>query len=249
MRLDQLLVEKGLVRTRSRGRDAVLRGCVEVGGKKILRPGMAVNSDAVIIFDDPASSYVSRAALKLVAALEVSRFDIQGKSCLDIGASTGGFTQVLLENGARHVVAIDVGHGQMADSVAVDLRVTNLEGINARDLEPETLAGRKIEVIASDVSFISLKLALPPALELAEPDALGIFLVKPQFEVGREHIGKGGRLRDPARGQLVAEEMKEWVNRQGSWHQAQLLPSPVTGSDGNQEYLLCARKSGNGKKS
>ena len=246
MRLDQKLVEIGHFPSRSRARDAVVRGCVHVDGKLVQRPGVAVGQDVKIQIDDPAADYVSRAALKLIAGFQASRFVVEGKSCLDIGASTGGFTQVLLEHSAAHVTAIDVGHGQMVASIADDPRVSRLEGINARDLVRETLMGREIEFIVSDVSFISLKLALPPALALAAPHAQGIFLIKPQFEAGREHVGKGGRLRDPGYGLKVAKEIAMWMDRQDGWRHTHLLLSPIVGSDGNQEYLLCARKSGNG---
>jgi 23S rRNA (cytidine1920-2'-O)/16S rRNA (cytidine1409-2'-O)-methyltransferase len=246
MRLDQMLANRGFVQSRSRARDAVLRGCVKVNGVVINRPGQKVSDESTIVLDDPASAYVSRAALKLVAAIEACHMNVSDKTCLDIGASTGGFTQVLLEKGARHVIAIDVGHGQMAPVIAGNPAVSNLEGINARELTRETLDGRKIEIIVSDVSFISLKLALPPALELAEPGSVGVFLVKPQFEAGREHIGKGGLLREPAMGLQVARDLKNWIDSQAGWRHTHLLPSPVTGSDGNQEYLLCAGKNTDG---
>ncbi len=246
MRLDQLLTDRKIVRSRSRARDAILRGCVKVDGVIIKRPSQKIADGADIVLDDPASSYVSRAALKLLEGLERSGFNVKGKTCLDIGASTGGFTQVLLERGATHVVAIDVGHAQMVARIANHPDVTSLEGINARDLDRKTMHGHKIEFIVSDVSFISLRLALPPALDLAEPGARGIFLVKPQFEAGRDHIGKGGLLRDPSLGLKVAEELKNWIDTQAGWQHTLILPSPVTGGDGNQEYLLCARKRAHG---
>ncbi len=242
MRLDQLLAQKGLVRSRSRARDAIMRGCVEVDGIAVKRPGQAVGLDANITIQDPASKYVSRAALKLIAGLQLSNIDIRAKTCLDLGASTGGFTQVLLENGAKHVVAIDVGHGQMAQEIAGDERVTNLENVNAREISINTLAGHKIDIIVSDLSFISLKLALPPSLRLAEAGAKGIFLVKPQFEAGKGQIGKGGILRNSAMALSVAEGLRDWLDDQPGWQHTHLLPSPVTGSDGNQEFLLCAGK-------
>lgn len=253
MRLDQMLVQRNLVQSRARGRDAVLRKCVRVNGVVAKRPGQNVADTDAISIDDPASEYVSRAALKLLAALELGRLDVRGKNCLDIGASTGGFTQVLLEKGAAHVTAIDVGHGQMAEKIAADPRVTNLEGINARDLDcaniglnsAENTRGRKIEVIVSDVSFISLKLALPPALELAVSGALGIFLVKPQFEAGRKNIGKGGLLKDPKMAQIIADDLRDWLDCQPQWHHTGLLPSPIIGGDGNREFLLCGRKTEN----
>ena len=251
MRLDKMLVQLELVHSRSRGRDAILRKRVWVNGIIAKGPGQKVSDKDDISIDDPASDYVSRAALKLLSAFDVCKFDIAGKSCLDIGASTGGFTQVLLEKGATHVTAIDVGHDQMAVKIADDPRVDNLEGINARDLDEATITIHdktpKIEVIVSDVSFISLKLALPPALKLAEPGAVGIFLVKPQFEAGKENIGKGGLLKSPAMGLEIANDLAKWLDRQSDWLHTHLLPSSITGSDGNQEFLLCARKQQNDK--
>ncbi len=219
-----------------------MRGCVRVEGALAKRPGLLVRPDANITIEDPAANYVSRAALKLIAGLDVSGIDVGGKTCLDLGASTGGFTQVLLQRGAKHIIAIDVGHGQMAAKLASDDRVTNLEGINARDLTEVTLADRKIEIIVSDVSFISLKLALPPALKLAQAGAKGIFLVKPQFEAGKDQIGKGGILRNSAMALNVAEDLRDWIDDQPDWHHTHLLPSPVTGGDGNVEFLLVAGK-------
>ncbi len=246
MRLDQMLVHRKLVHSRSRGRDAILRKCVWVNDVVAKGPGQKVSDKDEISINDPALKYVSRAALKLLSAIDVCKFDVTGKSCLDIGASTGGFTQVLLEKGASHVTAIDVGHGQMASKIAGDPRVNNLEGINARDLDEATITidGKtpKIEVIVSDVSFISLKLALPPALKMAEPGALGIFLIKPQFEAGRENIGKGGLLKSPDMGPEIAKDLANWLDRQPDWLHTHLLPSSITGSDGNQEFLLCATK-------
>jgi len=250
MRLDQMLVQRGLVQSRSRGRDAILRKCVWVNGVAAKGPGQKTNENDEITINDPAAKYVSRAALKLLAALEVSGFEIKAKSCLDIGASTGGFTQVLLEHGASHVTAIDVGHGQMVDKISNNPRVNNLEGVNARDLDAATTSvdGKvpDIEFIVSDVSFISLKLALPPALQLAQSGAVCILLVKPQFEAGKENIGKGGLLKFPELGAEIARDLANWLDQQPGWRHTHLLPSPVTGGDGNQEFLLCGRKHQNG---
>lgn len=241
-RLDELLVERGFFPSRSRARDAVLRGAVSIDGTKTAKPGQAVAPDASITVEDPASGYVSRAALKLLKALDVFGIDPSGTVALDIGASTGGFTQVLLERGAAHVLAIDVGHGQMHDSLRGDGRVTTLEGINARNLTLDDLGGRRPDMLVSDVSFISLKLALPPALTLAADGARGIFLVKPQFEAGKDAIGKGGLLKDLAKGAQVAEELREWLDAQPGWRATGLSPSPIEGGDGNREYLLAGLK-------
>lgn len=242
VRLDQLLVELALFATRSRARDAILRGTVKVDGKPITKPGQTVARTVKIIVDDPASSYVSRGALKLIAALDYFGLDVKGRTALDIGASTGGFTQVLLERGATHVLAIDVGHDQLHENLRNDPRVTNSEGVNARALEISHLDGRDVDCVVSDVSFISLKLALPPALAQAQKDAICALLVKPQFEAGREAIGKGGILRDPKDGERIAEELKSWLETQPGWRALGLCPSPIEGGDGNREYLLAGKK-------
>lgn len=237
-RLDQVLVAQGHFATRSRARDAVARGTVRVDGRPATKPGAVVPADARIEIDDPAQAYVSRAALKLIKGLDQFGFSPEGRDCLDIGASTGGFTQVLLERGAAHVVAVDVGHGQLHPSLAGDSRVTNREGLNARDLAVGDLGGRQIGAVVSDVSFISLKLALPPALTLAAPGAFCVLLVKPQFEAGREAIGKGGILKDAAAGERIAADMVAWLAAEPGWTALGPVASPIEGGDGNREYLI-----------
>ena len=241
-RLDQLLLSLGLFASRSRARDAILRGTVRVGGEVVTKPGQTFGPDVAVTIADPAQDYVSRAALKLAAGLDHFQLDPAGRTCLDVGASTGGFTEVLLQRGAAHVTAIDVGHGQMHPRIAGDPRVTSLEGLNARNLAEEDLGGRKIDVITSDVSFISLRLALPPALRLAEAGALCVLLVKPQFEAGREAIGKGGLLRDAGSGPAVAADLERWLVDDIGWESLGLTPSPISGGDGNQEFLLAGQK-------
>ncbi|MBO6718999.1 MAG: TlyA family RNA methyltransferase [Rhizobiaceae bacterium] len=237
LRLDELLVSRGFFEIRSRARDAIARGTVSVGGETIAKPGKTVPTDAEVTVDDPAQRYVSRAALKLVHALDHFGFDPANRIALDVGASTGGFTQVMLERGAAHVIAIDVGHGQMRPGLASDPRVRNIEGLNARDLRQEDLAGRTPAFVVSDVSFISLRLALPPALALASPGAFGVFLVKPQFEAGRGQIGKGGIV-DPTLGGEIATDMAGWLGEQPGWRAAGVTASPIEGGDGNREFLL-----------
>ncbi|MCB1450321.1 MAG: TlyA family RNA methyltransferase [Nitratireductor sp.] len=242
IRLDQFLAERGDYPSRSRARDAIQRGCVSVNGKVCLRPSQTINGNDAVAAEDEALPYVSRAALKLKAGLAATGYSPLGLIALDIGASTGGFTQVLLEAGARHVIAIDVGHGQMDATLSSDSRVTSHEGVNARNLTPANLDGHAPQFIVSDVSFISLKLALPPALEMAEQGAYGIFLVKPQFEVGRDRIGKGGIVRDEALQQSCANDLANWLDQQPGWRQTHLLPSPVEGGDGNREFLLAGMR-------
>jgi len=241
-RLDELLVQRGHFPSRSRARDAVLRGTVSVAGAIARKPGQQTLASASIELADEARGYVSRAALKLIAGLDAFRLDPAGADCLDIGASTGGFTQVLLERGAGHVVAVDVGHGQLHETLTADQRVTNLERLNARDLGEEHLGGHRPDFVVSDVSFISLKLALPPALSLALPGARCVLLVKPQFEAGREAIGKGGILRDAALGPRIADDLASWLDAQTGWRALGTVPSPIEGGDGNHEFLLAGVK-------
>ncbi|WP_336294762.1 TlyA family RNA methyltransferase [Bartonella sp. CB169] len=241
-RLDILLVEKNFFATRSRARDAIVRRTVKVGGKIILKAGQIISDDAEIVVCDPAQNYVSRAALKLISALDVFPVVTDNVTAIDIGASTGGFTQVLLERGAAHVIAVDVGHHQFDTRLFENSAITLLEGLNVRDFQREHLNGREIDLIVSDVSFISLKLALPSVLSLAKNGAQAVLLVKPQFEIGREGLGKGGVLRNVSVAKKIAEELFDWLNTQIGWTAKGLFPSPILGSDGNLEYLLFGEK-------
>lgn len=243
VRLDILIAERGLAASRARARDAILRGHVKVDGVLVNKPSLNVPPESEIVLDDPAADYVSRAGLKLEAALDAFAIAVEGRTALDLGASTGGFTEVLLRRGALHVVAIDVGHGQIHPRIAADPRVTSVEGLNARDLDADDLGGRAFDLLVCDVSFISMKLALPPALELARPGTDGIFLVKPQFEAGKEAIAKNGLLRDPDSAPGIAADLADWLGHQPGWTASQPIPSPIEGGDGNREFLLAGRKS------
>jgi len=242
LRLDELLVRRGYYASRSRARDAIVRGAVSVDGTTCLKPGQSVAAGSDLGIDDPARRYVSRAALKLVAGLDRFSFDLRGAAALDVGASTGGFTEVLLERGAARVFAIDVGHGQLARHLRSDPRVTSIEGLNARDLTLAHLGGERPDFLACDVSFISLTLALPPALALARPHARAILLVKPQFEAGRAAIGKGGLLKHPDAGEATAARLEAWLDGFPGWRALGRMPSPVAGGDGNREHLLAGIK-------
>ncbi|AGF74244.1 hemolysin-like protein [Bartonella australis AUST/NH1] len=241
-RLDVFLVEKKIFATRSRARDAVVRQTVKINGKIAFKAGQMVHDDAEVVVCDPAQNYVSRAALKLISALDTFPIITTKVTAIDVGASAGGFTQVLLERGAAHVIAVDVGHGQFDARLSGNSAITLLEGLNVRDLKQEHLGGHEIDLIVSDVSFISLKLALPPALFLAKKGAQAVLLVKPQFEIGRGNIDNGRILKDPLMTKKIAEELFGWLNTQIGWKAKGLLPSPIAGGDGNLEYLLFGEK-------
>jgi 23S rRNA (cytidine1920-2'-O)/16S rRNA (cytidine1409-2'-O)-methyltransferase len=238
LRLDKALLLRGLVATRSRARDLIVRGAVRVAGAVELKPGLQVAEDVPIaLAEEP--DYVSRGALKLAAALEAFRFDPQDRVALDVGASTGGFTEVLLKRGARHVFAVDVGHGQLHPSLVQDARVTSLEGRDARTLSVREIPER-VGAIVADVSFISLEKALPAALALAAPGCWLVALVKPQFEAGRDAIAKGGIVRDAAVRDAQADKIATWIGGLPGWRVAGVIPSPIEGGSGNREFLLGA---------
>jgi 23S rRNA (cytidine1920-2'-O)/16S rRNA (cytidine1409-2'-O)-methyltransferase len=240
LRLDEVLVARGFYPSRSRARDAVLRGTVKVDGAVARKPAQHIDRDAEIAVTDEARFYVSRGALKLKAALDRFGLNPRERDCLDIGASTGGFTQVLLERCAFHVTAIDVGHDQLAESLRRDPRVISIEGLNARDLTYDDV-GYAPQFITADVSFISLKQALPPALRIAREGASLVALIKPQFEAGRAAVPDTGIVTDPAVHAEVCRDIHEFLGKQG-WTVLGLMPSPIEGGDGNLEFLIAARK-------
>ncbi|HVZ14784.1 MAG TPA: TlyA family RNA methyltransferase [Bauldia sp.] len=240
-RLDVAMVERGLVPTRARARDAILRGHVTVAGKRAEKAAQGVDAHTEIAVDDPAQPYVARSALKLIAGLDHFGLSPEGRTALDIGASTGGFTQVLLERGARRVYAIDVGHDQLHPAIAADPRVISREGLNARDLSDADL-GEEIGAVVADVSFISLRLVLPAASALAARGAWGVFLAKPQFEVGPANLGKGGVVRDTGLAERAARDLARWIASDLRWQILGVIPSPIDGGDGNREFLIGARR-------
>jgi 23S rRNA (cytidine1920-2'-O)/16S rRNA (cytidine1409-2'-O)-methyltransferase len=231
---------RGLSQSRSRARDAILRDTVFVNGVAARKPSQGVFKNDILTVEDPAKRFVSRSALKLLHGLDHFNIAVAGRYALDIGASTGGFTQVLLKRGIAHVTAIDVGHGQMAPDIAENPRVTSFENLNARDLSRDVVS-EVIDFIVTDVSFISLKLALLPALSLVATGAELVALIKPQFEVGREFVGRGGMVTDPAQHQRVCDEIASFLEEQG-WDVKGTVASPVDGGDGNAEFLVAARK-------
>lgn len=235
IRLDQRLVELGLAPSRARARTLIEAGAVLVDGRPATRPSARAEGRIEVT---EAFPWVGRGALKLLHALDTFGLTPYGRA-LDIGASTGGFTQVLLARGAERVTALDVGHGQLDPGLRADPRVTVLEGVNARALPPL----EPPDWVVADVSFISLTLALPPALELARPGATLVALVKPQFEAGRENVGRGGIVRDPTVHAAVCERIAEFLSAR-DWQVLGLTDSPIEGGDGNREFLIAARKPG-----
>jgi 23S rRNA (cytidine1920-2'-O)/16S rRNA (cytidine1409-2'-O)-methyltransferase len=240
IRLDKLLVERALVPSRERAQAIILAGRVLVDEQKIEKPGHAVEESAAVRLLGEDLRYVSRGALKLEAALRHWKIDLTGKFCLDVGASTGGFTDCMLQHGAARALAVDTGYGQIADSLRRDPRVTLMERTNARKLAPGDLPPG-IGFFAMDVSFISSTLVLPAVLAsiAAEKPLEAVVLVKPQFEVGRERVGKGGIVRDPAAHQLALDRVRKCVAElQGT--AIEIINSPIQGAEGNKEFLLHA---------
>ncbi len=239
MRADIFLVEHGYAKSRSEAQAAIRAGTVRADGAQIEKPSQAMKANVNIDYKKP-HPYVSRGGVKLAAALEKFALSPEDRICLDIGASTGGFTEVLLAGGAARVYAIDVGHGQLSGKIARDMRVVRRDGVNARDLT-STHVPEAPNAIVADVSFIGLKLALPPALAMAAPGAWLVALVKPQFEVGRFAIGKGGVVRDAAAQSAALDDIATWISASG-WTVLGTMESPITGGEGNREFLLAAEK-------
>ena len=236
-RLDVLLVERGLFESRSKARAAVEAGGVTVDGRPSLKPSDLVDEVAALAAE-PAFPWVGRGGLKLDHALTLWPVAVQGRAVLDVGASTGGFTEVCLGRGARRVYAVDVGRGQLHPRLAADPRVIGLQATDARSLD-RALIPEPIELIVCDASFIGLAKVLPAALALAGPAADLIALVKPQFEVGPEHVGRGGLVKDEAVRQRALADVRAFLEGLG-WNVRESADSPVTGGDGNREFLLWA---------
>ena len=238
-RLDAELVRRGLARSRGQARDLVRKGDVLVDGATATKPSSVVNPASVVALAEQPDGWVSRAAHKLIGALQVfgpRGLEVAGKRCLDVGASTGGFTQVLLDSGAAHVTALDVGHGQLAAEVARDPRVDERSGTNIRDVRPVDL-GEPFDVVVADLSFISLRLVLGVMASVMTSTADAVLLVKPQFEVGRERLARTGVVTSPVEHARVLAKVLEAAET-GGLHPRGLEPSPIRGAAGNREYLL-----------
>ena len=237
MRLDRLLVERGLAESREKAQALIMAGEVLVNRQKASKPGHTVANDSAIeVLARPP--YVSRGGIKLAGALAGFHIDVSGKVCLDVGASTGGFTDALLQAGAARVHAVDVGAGQMAWSIRTDPRVILHDGINARELSYDDI-GERADLIVCDVSFISVTLILPAIVPLLQPEGQMVILIKPQFEVGKGQVGKGGIVRDPELHRAACERVRRAVEEFG--FVTAVMESPIHGAEGNKEFLLHAR--------
>ena len=241
-RLDAVLVDRGLVGSRERARALILAGHVRVNGHPVTKAGAPVPAGADVTVEGPEHPYVGRGGIKLAHALDAFGISVEGRIALDIGASTGGFTDALLQGGAARVVALDVGHGQLDWKIRSDARVIVLERVNARTLTPDQLPAdaRRFDVVTIDVSFISLRHILPVVPALLLPSADIVALVKPQFEAGRDDVGKGGIVRDPLVQQRVIQDVTGAADRIGLARMA-LVESPITGMEGNREFLMHLR--------
>ena len=240
-RLDELLVLRGLAATRAQARALIMAGRVLHGTERLDKPGKDYPVEIPLTLEQPPR-FVSRGGEKLDGFLRQFGVDLRNAHVLDVGASTGGFTEVLLERGARVVYAVDVGHGQMNPKLAADPRAILLEGVNARDLG-QTQVPEEVDAVVADVSFIGLKLVLPAALKLAHKGAWLVALVKPQFEAGVGKVGKGGIVKDKSAQEEALQNIVGWLGAQGGWSVIGTMESPIAGGDGNREFLLAARKS------
>ncbi len=238
-RVDQLLVERGLVESRARAQALVMAGLVYSGEKKLDKPGSPMAEDAALEVRGQDHPWVSRGGLKLVKGLDQFGLDPSGRVCIDVGASTGGFTDVLLTRGAARVYAVDVGHGQLAWKLRTDERVVVMERTNARHLTAEQIPD-PIDAVVCDASFIGLETVLPAALALARPGAFAVALIKPQFEVGKGRVGKGGVVREPELHQEVCDRIEAWLSALPGWRVLGIAESPITGPEGNKEFLIAA---------
>ena len=238
-RADVTLVDRGLVESRTRAQALILAGKVFSGERRIEKAGETVKDDAPLDVRGQDHPWVSRGGLKLDHALGEFHMDVGGAVCLDVGASTGGFTDVLLTRGAARVYAVDVGHGQFAWKLRNDARVVVLERTNARYLTAAEVP-EPVDAIVCDASFIGLETVLPAALALAAPGARLVALIKPQFEVGKGQVGKGGVVRDPALHEAVCERIRGWLDGLPGWAVLDVTESPITGPEGNVEFLIAA---------
>jgi 23S rRNA (cytidine1920-2'-O)/16S rRNA (cytidine1409-2'-O)-methyltransferase len=240
-RLDQLLVDRGLADSRSQAQALIMAGAVFSGERCLDKPGAALSPDTPLDIKGKPHPWVSRGGVKLAHALDHFGLDPAGLVCLDIGASTGGFTDVLVSRGAAKVFAVDVGHGQLAWKLRQDARVVVLERTNARNLTAADIPD-PVDFLTVDASFIGLETVLPAALQLMRPQAVLVALIKPQFEVGKGRVGKGGVVKDAALHTEVCDRIRAWIDAQPDWSTLGIVESPLLGPSGNKEFLVAARR-------
>jgi 23S rRNA (cytidine1920-2'-O)/16S rRNA (cytidine1409-2'-O)-methyltransferase len=245
LRADQALVERGLVESRARAQALIMAGKVFSNTRRVDKPGQPVPEDMPLEVKGQEHPWVSRGGMKLAHALDFFALSPEGRVAVDVGASTGGFTDVLLHHGATRVYAVDVGHGQLAWKLRSDPRVVVLEKTNARRLDA-TQVPEAPGVVVCDASFIGLATVLPAALALAAPGAWAVALIKPQFEAGPDKVGKGGVVRDPAVHQAVCDTVRNWWSGLPDWEVLGIEASPILGPEGNREFLIAARKAETG---
>jgi len=243
IRADVALVDRGLVESRAKAQALIMAGKVFSKETKILKAGQQIKEDQPLEVRGKDHPWVSRGGLKLEKALQTFPITVAGATVIDVGSSTGGFTDVALTNGAKKVYAVDVGTGQLAWKLRQDDRVVVMEKTNARYLTAEDIPD-PIDLVVCDASFISLKTVLPAALALVKPGGALAALIKPQFEVGRENVGKGGVVRDPALHEAVCEDIREWLDGLEGWHAVGITESPIKGPEGNIEFLIYGEKTG-----
>lgn len=240
-RADILLVEQGLVESRAKAQVEISAGQVFAGSEQVRKASQKLDQNSELHLKDRALPWVSRAALKLEHALEHFGLELNEGCVLDLGASTGGFSEVSLKAGAAQVYAVDVGHDQLHPSLKGHKGIVSMEGVNVRNLSKGDF-DRPIDAIVADLSFISLKLALPAALDICEEGGILIALIKPQFEAGRARVGRGGIVKDPSVHKEIIDDIEAWINTKAPWQVLGVIPSPITGGDGNQEFLIAAKK-------
>lgn len=240
-RVDMLLVERGLVASRTRAQSSIMAGLVFSGDRRIAKSGETLDPDAPLELRGKEHPWASRGGLKLDHALDTFGLDVTDATCLDIGASTGGFTDVLLSRGARKVFAVDVGKGQLDWKLRQDDRVVVLEETNARYITADDIPDA-IDLITCDVSFIGLEKVLPGAMAFCHPGSTLVALIKPQFQAGPDQVSKGGIVRNPKVHEAVCEQVSQWLNAQPGWRVMGVTASPITGAKGNREFLIAATK-------
>ncbi len=241
-RADLLLVEQGLADSRSRAQNLIKSGLVFAGDTKVEKPSESFETSVVLRVEGADHPWASRGGLKLAKALEYFKINPTGMVCVDVGASTGGFTDVLLTNGAAKVYAVDVGSNQLVQRLRNDARVVNMEHVNARMLNPSFIE-EPIDMVVCDASFIGLEVVLPGPLSLLKPQATVIALIKPQFEVGKGRVGKNGVVSDPDLHREVCDRIRSWFSFMPGFKVLGITDSPITGPEGNREFLICAQRS------